>query len=379
MEAAFAFVHIGSFSHCNAALLRALREEFPAHRVDVLDAGRLREFSLPRFSRLTWEVGRTYGMQALLSRDRFLRRRQRTSYYFDDLSRRIRERLAGRQYEFTIQTQALFDASQASTPHFLYTDHSHIENLRYPAFDQAELAHRSWIDAEARAYRNAWVNFTMSSNIARSLIRDYSIRPERTMVAGAGCNAAPEPNVSPDPVRFHRKRILFVGIDWERKGGPVLVEAFRRVRAVHPDAELVIVGCAPRLNVAGCTVVGRVPLADVPKFYRSSTLFCMPTRIEPFGLVYIEALAHGLPIVATRIGALPDFEDRGRCGRLVPPDDPLALAEALCLLLEKPALCEQMGREGMKLVQQRYSWKGTAARIANAIREATAGAMGQAA
>jgi glycosyltransferase involved in cell wall biosynthesis len=215
----------------------------------------------------------------------------------------------------------------------------------------------------------------MSSNIARSLALDYGLPASRARVAGVGSNAMRAAGAEADPLRFGRRRILFVGVDWERKGGPVLVEAFRRLRRVHPEAELEIVGCTPDVREPGCHVVGRIPLDAVSDHYLSATVFCLPTRMEPFGIVFIEALAHGLPIVGTPIGAIPDLVEGGRTGCLVPPDDPQALADALDRLLRDPALCRRLGSEGEALVRERYTWEATACRIANAVR----GQLGEAA
>ena len=165
----------------------------------------------------------------------------------------------------------------------------------------------------------------------------------------AGGNAPAEYVGNTELERFAHKKILFVGVDWERKGGPVLLEAFRRVRRTHPTAELIIVGCSPEVSLAGCRVVGRVPLEDVANFYRSASVFCLPTTVEPFGFVFLEAFSHGLPIVATNIGAIPDFVQNGRSGYLVDSNDVEQLANRLGELLGDPDRCATFGARGRAL------------------------------
>jgi glycosyltransferase involved in cell wall biosynthesis len=162
---------------------------------------------------------------------------------------------------------------------------------------------------------------------------------------------------------YDRKNILFVGVDWERKGGPELVEAFRAVRDRFPDARLTIVGCSPRIDMPGCEVAGKVPLADVHQYFEQASIFCLPTRLEPFGVVFVEALHHKLPIVATNVGAIPDFVIEGESGYLVPPRAVELLAQALVSLIGDPEKCRQFGEKGFNLARERYSWERVGARI----------------
>jgi glycosyltransferase involved in cell wall biosynthesis len=157
---------------------------------------------------------------------------------------------------------------------------------------------------------------------------------------------------------YDNKEILFVGVHWIRKGGPQLVEAFRRVRARIPDARLTIVGCSPEIHVEGCEVRGRVSPSELAMYYQRASVFCMPTRYEPFGIVYLEAMAYKLPIVATDVGAIPDFVLNGENGFRVRPGDFGDLAERLIVLLSNPALCSSMGKRGSDIAKQ-YTWERT--------------------
>jgi len=213
-------------------------------------------------------------------------------------------------------------------------------------------------------YQNARLNFTMSSHVSRSLVDQYGCPRTRVVCVYTGSNVAPAEAGNTDLDRFVQKNILFVGIDWERKGGPVLLEAFREVRRSHPTAKLTIVGCAPKIAMPGCRVVGRVQSVEVSKFYQTASVFCMPTTVEPFGIVFLEAFAHGLPIVATNIGAIPDFVEQGRSGYMVDCNDAAQLANRLNELLADPARCAAFGIRGQALVGNRYTWAATTERLA---------------
>jgi glycosyltransferase involved in cell wall biosynthesis len=361
----FAFVGIGDYSSANERILAHLSAQFPELEPDLID---LRPLERSDAFRLIRGVARDYGMSGCLTKRRIRERAMRTQHCFRRTRTRLLERLSRRRHAFTFQTQSLFDASIPGTPHFVYTDHTHLANLTYPAASPTPLAPDRWCRLERSIYHNARMNFTMSAHISRSLVEQYGCPPSRVHCVYGGSNVAASDLETLSPERFARKRILFVGIDWERKGGPVLIEAFREVRRAHPTAELIIVGCTPKVSVPGCRVVGRIPLAEVAEHYRAASVFCLPTRLEPFGYVFLEAFAHGLPVIATNIGAIPDFVEEGVSGHRVGCDDAAQLAKRLIELLGDPARCAAFGARGQALVNDRYTWRATAQRMAAQIR-----------
>lgn len=362
----FAFVKIGRFSGTNDHVLEQLRRQFPDLEADVIDVLDFNVINRSAAS-LLFSVAREYGLTSCLTKSQFRSRVFRTTHFFNKIRQRLLQRLSSRQYAFTFQTQSLFDASIRGTPHFLYTDHTHLANLTYPGRGQVPMASSTWIELEKSIYKNARLNFTMSSHVSRSLVDQYGCAATRVRCVYAGSNATiGQGSLGSD--RFAQKKILFVGIDWDRKGGPVLLSAFREVRRSHPTAELIIVGCKPDVSMAGCRVVGQVPLAEVANFYRSASVFCLPTTVEPFGIVFVEAFAHGLPIVATNVGAIPDFVEEGQSGYLVRCNDPVQLASRLIELLANPARCIQFGARGQAMVSDRYTWQATAEKIAGHIK-----------
>jgi glycosyltransferase involved in cell wall biosynthesis len=142
--------------------------------------------------------------------------------------------------------------------------------------------------------------------------------------------------------------ILSVGIQHPRKGHDILLQALARLTRldwtaviagkVHDTdhaAELVRLHRELGLG-ARVTLAGYVPDAELARLYAAASLFALATRYEGYGLVFDEALAHGLPIVSCRTGAVPDTVPAG-VGRLVPPDDCAAFAEALADLLGNAA------------------------------------------
>ena len=128
--------------------------------------------------------------------------------------------------------------------------------------------------------------------------------------------------------------VLFCGnmysADDDRKGLPDLLEAFPRVREGCPDAQLVVAGRVHlRDTPPWLRVLGEVPEADMPDLHRCADVFCLPTRGENHPLTVLEALATGRPVVATRVGGIPEQVDDGLTGLLVAASAPGELGSAL--------------------------------------------------
>src|SRR5919198_6512932 len=165
--------------------------------------------------------------------------------------------------------------------------------------------------------------------------------------------AAAEFFANPEPLPGWREggpTVLFVGRLEPRKGLAYLVRAFLRLKPAFPRLRLLIVGrdrrhqqeklmamVPPRLR-PDLLFVGAVPQRDLPSYYASADVFCAPSLGgESFGIVLVEAMAVGLPVVCSDIGGYRDLVRDDHEGLLVPPRDPEALAEALGVLLDNPA------------------------------------------
>jgi len=304
-----------------------------------------------------------------------LRRRQgsllRTRWYVNAMAAALADSPEVRQADFTLGFGGAIPAGgEGFAPHFVYTDHTIRANFYYPDGAKRVQAWSEAIESEQRTLQQARMVFTMSRHVSRSLREHYGLDASRVRCVGAGCNI---PVVYPAaPNRFSRQRILFVGVDWLRKGGPDLLDAFRIVRRRRPGATLTVVGCRPKLNEPGVCVVGVVSQVAVARHLAEATVFCMPSVREPFGIVYLEAMRAGLPVIALRLGAAPDFVLDGVTGYTVAAGDVQGLAARLERLLGDPGECRQMGQRGRLLVTSWYTWPAVQRRVAESIQAALA-------
>lgn len=168
--------------------------------------------------------------------------------------------------------------------------------------------------------------------------------------------------------------ILFVGRLEKRKGLDHLLKAYQRVKAEVPNSRLIIVGPGTRLRKKYEKHVRRHKLEDVvfagytsydelPRYYKTADIFCTPaTGGESFGIVLLEAMAVGTPVVATDIDGYASVMTQGKEGLLVPPKDDKELARALLSLISDEPLRQQMGARGMVTAQE-YDWRKVARRV----------------
>jgi glycosyltransferase involved in cell wall biosynthesis len=360
-----AFIRPKAWPLANRIVEGVLREQFPDHAVDTIDVSSLvkRRPDLVLVNSIATAL--LYGKDIAQRRKKFRLAFWRTPFIFRQIRRLVQNRIAKGTYVFTFQMQSLFDASTPGIPHFVYTDHTHLENRHYTT-GTPNLYSPRWIELERQVYQNASITFLRSSNVRRSLLEDYGCPPDQAVLVYAGSNASVG-QVKTSNTDYTKPNILFVGLDWKRKGGPDLVEAFRRVREKLPEARLTIVGAEPELHVPGIEVVGKVPPEALDPYYQEASVFCLPTYLEPFGIVFIEAMTAHLPIVATRVGAIPDFVEQDRNGTLLEPGDIHGLADALLNLLQHPEMCRSFGEYSFQLTQERYSWQAVGEKFKQSI------------
>jgi alpha-maltose-1-phosphate synthase len=313
------------------------------------------------------------------------RKRWGVKYHLGERGYRERSRRAERaiaahpdRLDFILQVGATFELpGPARVPYALFCD-SNIQMSREGASHGVSDA--AWLrpaefDAihrrEARLYRQASVVFTISEYLRRSFIDGFGVPEDRVCTVGAGPNMElqriPTPRASP---RQGPPTILFVGRQFERKGGAFMLDAFREVRGALPAARLVIIGPEPRTATEpGIEWLGSLDKnksdewARMVAAYQDADVFCLPSLFEPFGIVVLEAMFFGLPCVGTAAWAIPEMIANGETGYTVPRGDARALADRLRDLLSDRVRAHGMGLAGRRRAEERFSWAGVAARM----------------
>ena len=235
-------------------------------------------------------------------------------------------------------------------------------------------------------YRYTPILLVASEALAASLVA-AGIPRHRLRVVPPGRDVAPRPDGPlPDLRQGRRIALLAVGNWVERKGIHSLVEAFSRLPADTATLHLVgndnadpryarrIHERLQRADLAGRVVIhGPLPTTEVARLYAAADVFVLPSTREPYGTVYGEAMAAGLPVVGWAAGNLPFLAAHEREGLIVPTGDVAALAAALQRLADDPSLRRRLGEAGRQRAAGRPTWDETAALFFTAVREASHG------
>jgi glycosyltransferase involved in cell wall biosynthesis len=364
------FATLDDFSNINPMLKKQLQKHFPGYELMTIELkAELRKSYFMVFFGLV-AVLYEYAIDFARGRKNVLQLRHyiyHTPFIMKYFNRKIKNQLKKEKCTFVFQTQSLFDSSSRHTPNFIYIDHTNLNNLNYPYIDPREyLCSSAYVKMERQIYDRATLLFVMSANMKASLVQQYHVPPDKVKLVYAGSNTRIIAQV--DRKKYATKNILFAGKDWDRKGGPLLVKAFKKVLKSLPDATLTIVGCRPSVSLKNCFIMGEVTLEEIAEYYNKASVFCLPTKREPFGVVFIEAMLNQLPIITNTVGATPDLVINNENGFRL-NNDANEYAEALIMLLNDPDKCEQFGKRSYQIAKETYTWDNVGNLMASAIQE----------
>jgi len=209
--------------------------------------------------------------------------------------------------------------------------------------------------------------------ISRYFPDDYRIIPNGVDVEFYA-SARPFPEF-----RDGKTNILFVGRLESRKGAMYLLRAYAKLKPKYPGTRLIICNWGPQLggmrrfvrenSLRDVFFAGRVSDTDKARFYKTADIFCAPsTGQESFGIVLLEAMAAGLPVVASDIHGYKRVVQRNVTGLLVEPKDPDALCAALARLASDPALRERLGAAGSQRAPE-YDWSHVTTQLVEVYEE----------
>jgi glycosyltransferase involved in cell wall biosynthesis len=218
--------------------------------------------------------------------------------------------------------------------------------LRRPEVRQAEQTEHDLADCVVAA--SSFTRRTLIENgvdAAKVKLNPYGVDSERFRMGSRDGSR---------PLRF-----LFVGAITARKGVPLLVDAWRKLAPL--GAEMWLVGAAsdqvkPLMpELPGWTHFDRVPRAEVAGLMQQCDVFVFPSYFEGFGLVLLEAMACGLPVITTTATAGPDFVTEGESGWVIEPGDCDALVDRMSFCLERPHVVRDMGSQA-RATAERFTW-----------------------
>lgn len=284
-------------------------------------------------------------------------------------SRRAREAMEAHPGFNAVLMYGTTYSCDTDVPCYVYLDATSAQVAAAKAWEFAHFSRektRQVVQYQQRIFDHCSAVFPRSEWTADSLREDYHLPESKIVVTGAGSNFG----TTPLPHKgYDEQRILFIGIEWERKGGPLILEAFRKLRRSMPEVKLVIIGCDPGITEPGVEVVGRLQKSNPAEMqrlldeYSRASVFCMMSHYEPFGIVVLEAQECGVPCVVPDRFAFGETVRHGETGMLVPEYDAQLLAMTFAELLSEPAKLERMGAAAKEWVAAQWTWDHAARTI----------------
>lgn len=261
-------------------------------------------------------------------------------------------------------------------PLVIYTDNTTRITSRRPESGRLALSDREterWVSCERELYHGA-SHIAVRANLVRtSLMDDYGVDGNRISVVGGGVNFSPLPELVERPPEAP-PTVLFIGEEFHRKGGDLLLRAFAQARLHIPNARLRIVTRDPIPMGYSLESVEIFPSSwdrnVIADHYRQADLFVLPSRLETWGDVLLEAMSFGIPCVGVRGQAMEDIIQHEATGLLVDQSQTNDLAGALIRLLSQPVMRKRMGQTARAVVEKDYTWDRVVDRLEPALMAA---------
>ena len=235
-----------------------------------------------------------------------------------------------------------------------------------------------FVRMQGRVARRLRSIITVSDTAYADIRREFGVAADRLRVIPLGVEADVFAPPTADRPRVPGRIVTTASADVALKGLVPLLEALAKIRTEREDAELVVVGKPAKSGLTGRTIerlgleghvrfVSGLSDASLAEVLGSAEVAAVPSLYEGFSLPALEAMACGTPLVATRVGAIPDVV--GDAAVLVPPGDAGALATTILELLGDDEARAELGAAGRARVLERYTWRATAERTAQWYRE----------
>lgn len=238
----------------------------------------------------------------------------------------------------------------------------HIDSFSYQHLKNNKIKRREIY--QNKFFKHAAGIFTMGKWLEDDIINAGLAPKEKVHHVGGGCSV--NIKLLDDNVEKNGKRLLFVGKDFERKNGNLVLEAFRILKSKRKDVELYIAGGENKgIDIEGVTFLGLLDYDELAKWYNRCDVFVLPSIFEAYGLVFVEALCFGLPCIGRDAFEMPYFIDENKTGLLLRGG-----AEELADLMERSLASQEMKenvRNKRNWYLKEYSWDTVAKRISKVI------------
>jgi glycogen synthase len=222
----------------------------------------------------------------------------------------------------------------------------------------------SWFKCEHQLYKRAKHIFCMSHIVKKSLIQDYCIEDQKITVIGSSGDFIEAYN---GEKKFGTQQILFNGSDFQRKGGHLVVAAFKKVKQALPEAKLVIIGKKVSIYEDGIDNPGHISHSDIHNLFLKTDLVLAPAHCDPFPTFLMEAMNYGIPCIVSANDGMPEIVEHNVNGIVIDQPTPEILADHILNLLNNPRLIASMSQAARVQVKTKFNWDKIAKQIVKSL------------
>lgn len=315
-------------------------------------------------------------------RNKWRRKLNLEPLYYKSLTRQIKQKLLPLITPDTVilQIGAIYDVASILPPHIpciSYHDGNVAKMMTSPFFDKTLIpyAQRAF-DWERGVYKNLKYILTMSEYLRQSMIHDFNANAFKVRNIGVGVNFDIPEEHKLDSIQKNPSDIIFVGREFERKGGNAILAALKIVQQKHPNTKLHIIG--PKTNPApempGIVHHGflhKNKKEDAELFFQilsRCSIGVFPTLFDAFGIPVLEMMSYKIPCIATNILAMPEMIIPNKTGYLVNVNDGEKIAEHINFYIENPNVRANHGKQARALMSARYTWTSVVSQIKSIVQ-----------
>jgi starch synthase len=334
-----------------------------------------------------WQFNKLAFTRFHLNRDVWRRRVYSSLKYRLQLEEDLKRKLDYESVEYpVIQLGAYVNAAailRNKVDVYTYQDGTNIDFIKSGFAPNALIQDKSLVNQtfnfEKDVAHSAKCVLTTSNYLRDRIIEDFGVDEENVVSIGCGINfEMPNESILKNK-DYDRKEILFIGKEFDRKGGNLLVNAFKKVKRKYPEAILHIVGPEKLPNsireISGVQYHGFLNTNTLEgkkvmdALFQSATIFCLPSLYEPFGIAPLEAMSYGIPAIVTDRWALKENIQDNITGYHVPLGEAEQISEKIILAWENLNDLKEMGDKGRQYVIDNFSWSHVVDKLNKAISD----------
>lgn len=291
--------------------------------------------------------------------------------------------LAKKKYDVVIVSASIASAAgiKSETPIVYINDRVIAGAMNYHKIltQLFEFSKKQSLATDKQAIENSTLSVFCSHWAGDAAKEIHGFGDDKVKVIPFGANLEIAPT-EPQQVEFPGSiiRLLFVGVNWEDKGGPIAFEAYRHLLRIGMNVEFTVVGCAPPENMwhGMMNVTGFLDKNNPEDFsvltglFRNAHFFILPTRYEAYGLVFCEAAAYGVPVLAPTTGGIPTIVENGVTGFLLPENaSGVEYAEKIYSMISSPPQWQAMRDAAYRKYQEQLNWDAWGTAMHAALKE----------